>query len=138
LEKALFNDGHEGMFGAGNYAGAAKGGTAAVSQEVGGPLGGPHEFFLFERNISKGRPVLGMKSDENRRGGCPRAATPGDAVRVRRPNRKRATLDKEKRRADLLAKAKDAEEQAAKAKEPSVRNAWLRIAENYRVLAQHA
>lgn len=45
-------------------------------------------------------------------------------------------MSKEQRRADYLAKAQDAEEQAAKAKDQVVKERWLKIAESYRQLAK--
>jgi uncharacterized alpha-E superfamily protein len=46
-------------------------------------------------------------------------------------------MSKEQRRADYLAKAREAEEQAAKVKEQLSRDQWLKIAESYRELARH-
>jgi hypothetical protein len=46
-------------------------------------------------------------------------------------------MSKEQRRADYLAKAKDAEDQAAKAKDEQSREQWRKIAESYRELARH-
>lgn len=46
-------------------------------------------------------------------------------------------MSKEQRKADYLAKARDAEEQAAKAKDQRTREQWLKIAESYRELAEH-
>jgi hypothetical protein len=40
--------------------------------------------------------------------------------------------------ATLLARAKEAEEQAARAKDPAAREQWLKIAEDYRQLAMTA
>ena len=39
---------------------------------------------------------------------------------------------------DFLSKAKNAEAQAAKAQNPTVKASWLKIAENYRHLAEQA
>jgi hypothetical protein len=47
-------------------------------------------------------------------------------------------MTKEKRAAEFLAKAKEAEEQAAQAKSPEAKEAWARIARNYRDLAKQA
>jgi len=44
-------------------------------------------------------------------------------------------LDKEKRRAEYVAKAKEAKEIAAKSKDKETREKWARIAEAYRGLA---
>lgn len=45
------------------------------------------------------------------------------------------TIDQ--RRAQYLAKAKEADEQAAKAKDANVRDTWERIAASYRELASY-
>ena len=39
---------------------------------------------------------------------------------------------------DFLSKAEEAEAQAAKAQNPTVKASWLKIAENYRHLAEQA
>jgi hypothetical protein len=44
-------------------------------------------------------------------------------------------MNKDQRRREFLAKAAEAEEQAAKAKESDIRESWLRIAASYRELA---
>jgi hypothetical protein len=45
-------------------------------------------------------------------------------------------VTKEQRREEFLAKAKEAEEMAAKCKEQTLRDNWLNIAESYRQLAK--
>jgi uncharacterized alpha-E superfamily protein len=47
------------------------------------------------------------------------------------------TMSKEQRLADYLAKAKEAEEQAAKVKDQRSKDQWLKIAQSYRELAKH-
>ena len=42
------------------------------------------------------------------------------------------------RQESFLSRAKEAEEQAAKAQDPAVRAQWLKIAEAYRALAKSA
>jgi hypothetical protein len=44
-------------------------------------------------------------------------------------------VTKEKRQAEYLLKAKEAEEQAAKLAEPDLQERWRRIAAGYRMLA---
>lgn len=44
-------------------------------------------------------------------------------------------MDQIDRRESYLEKAKDAEQEAAKAKKAELRTAWLKVAENYRQLA---
>jgi len=46
-------------------------------------------------------------------------------------------MDLEKRDAEYLARAKEAEEQAARAKDESFKASWLRIAASYYSLAMH-
>jgi hypothetical protein len=46
-------------------------------------------------------------------------------------------MNPEERRAEYLNRAKDAEEQAAKAKDDSFKASWLRIAASYYNLAMH-
>jgi hypothetical protein len=45
-------------------------------------------------------------------------------------------MNKEQRQADLLAKAKEADEQAKKSKDLEVRASWEKIAQSYRDLAK--
>jgi hypothetical protein len=45
-------------------------------------------------------------------------------------------MTKEKRQQEFLDKAKEADERAEKAKDPSVRESWRTVAKNYRELAQ--
>jgi len=44
-------------------------------------------------------------------------------------------MPQESRKNQFLAKAKEAEEHAAKAKDPETRDTWLKIAQNYGELA---
>ena len=46
-------------------------------------------------------------------------------------------MTREQRREDYLAKARDAEEQAAKARDQPTKEQWLKIAESYRDLAKY-
>ncbi len=46
-------------------------------------------------------------------------------------------MTSERQRAEYLAKGKEAEERAAKANDSVARDSWLRIAKNYRELAEH-
>ena len=46
-------------------------------------------------------------------------------------------MDPEKRQAEYLVRAKDAEKQAAKTKDKSFKASWLRIAASYYNLALH-
>ena len=45
-------------------------------------------------------------------------------------------MNKETRRQEFLDKAKDADERAAKAKGPQLRDSWQKIAQTYRDLAK--
>jgi hypothetical protein len=45
-------------------------------------------------------------------------------------------MSREERQAEFLARAREAEEQAARASDPTARSAWLRIAASYRHLAE--
>jgi hypothetical protein len=42
------------------------------------------------------------------------------------------------RKSEYLAKAKDAEQEAQRTRDPEAKRAWLRVAENYRQLADLA
>ena len=44
-------------------------------------------------------------------------------------------VDREQRQAEYLAKAAEAEKEAAEAKSPDMRESWLKIAQGYRDLA---
>jgi hypothetical protein len=48
----------------------------------------------------------------------------------------RRTLNSDNRKAHYLAEARKAEELAARAVNPEVRDSWLKVAEGYRKLAQ--